>query len=74
MGYMRGIRLNLFLRCLGGHGICKHIVKPKLNMKKVMFAAVVLFALAVSVSSCKSKEKCEAYSSKAEPTETKHSY
>lgn len=38
-------------------------------MKKVMLAALVLFAVAVSVSSCKSKEKCEAYTSKADVVE-----
>jgi uncharacterized lipoprotein YehR (DUF1307 family) len=43
-------------------------------MKKVMLAAAVLFALAVSVSSCKSKEKCEAYSSKNSTQEVKRSY
>lgn len=43
-------------------------------MKKVMLAAVVLFALAVSVSSCKNKEKCEAYSTKNAVKETKKSY
>ena len=43
-------------------------------MKKLMLAAAVVFALAVSVSSCKSKEKCEAYSSSTAAKEAKRSY
>lgn len=33
-------------------------------MKNLVITALALFVIAVSVSSCKSKEKCEAYSSK----------
>jgi hypothetical protein len=50
-----------------------HIIKPKV-MKKLVFAFAVLFLSAVSITSCKSKEKCDAYSSKADKVQTSKSY
>jgi len=40
-------------------------------MKNVFITALALFVIAVSISSCKSKEKCEAYSSQAAKVEKK---
>lgn len=42
-------------------------------MKNVFITALALFVIAVSVSSCKSKEKCEAYTSKAAKVEQRNS-
>jgi hypothetical protein len=42
-------------------------------MKNVIITALALFVIAVSVSSCKSKEKCEAYTSVKAKAEQRNS-
>jgi hypothetical protein len=52
----------------------KHKTTNPRKMKNVFITALALIVIAVSVSSCKSKEKCEAYSSKASVKVDQKSY